>query len=180
MTPSSSITYISWTYNIQLWIQWLSNFNLKCALPTSSEVLITPRLSLSQRTQAPAIATAPSRAYTTGLFLPSWYPTVVNSPCLDSTALAKGQQERNNHQLIILVVINVNLIEVKMNFINEIMIMLTFPHTSVPVFINKKHPVPYLCKERLMYNCMSFLDLVILVKFICTYICVLNTVNMYV
>lgn len=41
------------------------------ALPTSSEVLITPRLSLSQRTQAPAIATAPSRAYTTGLFFPS-------------------------------------------------------------------------------------------------------------
>lgn len=53
---------------------------------------------------------------------------------------------------------------------------MTFPHTSVPVFINKKHPVPYLCKESsIKLSSLSFFHLVI-VKY--TGICVLVIVNM--
>lgn len=55
---------------------------------------------------------------------------------------------------------------------------MTFPHTSVPVFINKKHPVPYLCKESsIKLSSLSFFHLVI-VKY--TGICVFVIVIMYV
>lgn len=56
-------------HHIQPWISTITPVIIQqnmtsdlWSLPTSSEVLISPRLSLSQRTQAPAMATAPSKA----------------------------------------------------------------------------------------------------------------------
>ena len=52
---------------------------------TSEADFMTPRLSLSHWTPAPAIATLPSNAYTGLASLPSRHAIVVSSPCVDST-----------------------------------------------------------------------------------------------
>uniref|UniRef100_A0A6B0UUE8 Putative secreted protein n=1 Tax=Ixodes ricinus TaxID=34613 RepID=A0A6B0UUE8_IXORI len=60
-------------------------FTVSASFSTSELLLMMDRLSLSQRTAAPAMATEPSNAYCTGRFGPSLYATVVRRPWFDCT-----------------------------------------------------------------------------------------------